>query len=209
MSPKPTTRLISLEHAGLGLAGHYLWEKEVLCDYIAVRIGYLSVDILEECEANGITHPNSYKELLKIAKALRKHPSAGLHSKIDLKDTFHDIRDFVQWDKEELADYMVHRIIALGLGSLFENEPMHRSFAMEIQSLAFAVYSEKPGDGLQDAEEEAAQGRKMRDYYRARVAAREKTAREERGANGSAEMPSGVTDSSPPRSRSVAKTARA
>jgi len=161
MSPKPATRPISLEGHSLGIAGHYLWEKEVLCDYLATRLGHIEEAILEDAKFDGITHEDHYRELCQIAKALRKSPGTGLHSKIELAGVFYDIRDFVQWDKEELADYMVHQIVALDLRAVFENNQGDKRIADDISSIAFAVYMAKPGDGCADAELEAMQLKKF------------------------------------------------
>ena len=167
MSPKPAKRLISLKHCGLGLAGHYQWEKEILIDYIATRIGLVEEDIIEGAEIDGITHESHYAELCKIAKALRKHAGAGLHAKIALSGVFADIRDFVEWDNEELADYLVHQIVEIDLPAALESDQGNKRFADEISMIAYAIYTEESFDGCQDAEKESRECRKLRDYQRA------------------------------------------
>ena len=119
MSPKPTAHLIQLR-CNYGIAGHFLWEKEVLCDYVADRIGNIQETIFENSETLGITGPHHYLELCNIANVLRKNVSTGLHSKIDLSSVFGDIRSFVQWDKEEVVNYLIHQVVALDLPCVFE-----------------------------------------------------------------------------------------
>jgi hypothetical protein len=78
MSPKPARQLINLEGHASGLAGHYRWEKEVLIDYIATRLGFMREDITDDAKFDGIVAEGHYLEMLAIAKALRKHPGAGM-----------------------------------------------------------------------------------------------------------------------------------
>jgi hypothetical protein len=176
MNPKQTQHLISLKHHTHGLASHYQWEKEILVDYIARRIGDFEEDILEDAKYDGITHEDHYRELCLIAKALRKHAAAGLQAKIQLEGVFFDLRDFVEWGKEELADYLIHQIVLLDLSSVFENNQGNKRGVDEISSLAFAVYFEQSHDGCSDAEIEARELKKLRDYHREQDAAREAAA---------------------------------
>ncbi len=151
MSPKPVKKLVSLRHLGMGLAGHYRWEKEVLVDYIATRLGYLSETITDAAKS-GLRSEDHYMEMLAIAKALRKHPSAGMGSKVELAGVFNDLRDFVEWTKEELADYLVHQIVECDLTSLFNPEERSKHYAEEIYSLAIAIYQAQDLDGCDEAD---------------------------------------------------------
>jgi hypothetical protein len=153
MSPKPDNKLISLKTCAPSLATHYPWEKETLVDYIAESIGHLDHLILEGAKAGrGITHPDHYREICAIASALRSQRSAGMDAKIELKERFCDIRDFVVWTKEELADYLIHQIIATNLESTLKERQQKID---EVHSIAFAIYEHQDIEGYRRATEEA------------------------------------------------------
>jgi hypothetical protein len=166
MSPKPIKRLISLAHCGLGLAGHYRWEKEVLIDYIATRFGFLSQDIEEDAKFDGICDESHYLEMVSIAKALRKYPGTGMGTKIELTGTFYDLRDFVEWSKEELGDYLIHQIVRCDLSTVFGSDQVNEKAGNEIVDLAYAIYAEENIDGCTDAEKAARFWRSTRDAKR-------------------------------------------
>jgi hypothetical protein len=191
MSPKPVKRLISLLNCGLGLAGHYQWEKEILIDYVSSKFTLIEEDISEDAKFDGVSHESHYHELCKIAKALRKHAGAGLHAKIELTGVFYDLRDFVEWDKEELADYLVHQIVALDLPAVFENNQGNKRMADEISTIAFAIYAEQSFDGCSDAEKDAREMKKYRNLRRAHEIAQREADEEARQAKevGAASVP--------------------
>ena len=163
MSPKTVQKLISLDGHAHGIAGYYHWEKEVIIDYIASRFAILREDIEEDAKKFGVCHESNYLEMVEIAAALRRHPSAGMAAKISLTKTFFDLRDFVEWTKEELADYLIHQIVKCDLGSVFSSKQGQHQIAYEISELAFAVYFQQDGDACASANEEAARFRKARD----------------------------------------------
>lgn len=162
MSPKTTQKLINLDGHAEGIAGHYHWEKEVLIDYIASRFAILREDIEEDAKKFGVSHETSYLEMIEIAAALRLHPSAGMAAKISLTKTFFDLRDFVEWTKEELADYLIHQIVKCDLGSVFSSMQGQHRTAAEISGLAFAIYFQQNEDACVKAEEEAVRCRNFR-----------------------------------------------
>src|SRR5690349_1804020 len=138
MSPKPAKRLISLVGSTANnLASHYLWEKEVLIDYIATRIRLIEEPLLEAVKDRGMTNEVHYVELTKLARALIKQSSAGLNAKIDLAGVFGDIRDFVAWDKQEVADYLVRRVIELQLSAVMIRDGKLDHTSEEIHELAY------------------------------------------------------------------------
>lgn len=105
MNPKPASQLINLNGHTTGLAGHYAWEMEILVDYIAARFLIILEDVEEDAKAHGIVPESDYFEMLKIAAVLRKHPFAGMATKITLGGAFNDLRDFVEWPKEQLQHF--------------------------------------------------------------------------------------------------------
>lgn len=172
MSPKPARQLINISACSNGLAGHYQWEKEVLVDYIASRFLLIIEDVEEDAEAFGISHKSDYTEMLQISAALRKHPNSGMSAKIELGGTFGDLRDFVEWSKEELADYLIHQIIRCDLGAVFESRMGQWKAAEEIVGLAVMIYLQQNEDGYRKAESDARDQRAFRDARRAEQAAR-------------------------------------
>lgn len=172
MNPKPARQLINLNGYTIGLAGHYAWEKEVLVDYIAHRFLTILEDVQEDAKAHGIVPESEYLEMLKIAAALRKHPGSGMATKIELGGAFHDLRDFVEWSKEELSDYLIHQIVRCDLGAVFETRMGQHQAASEICELAAAIYLQAGEDGFRKAEAERLSLRNSRDARRNEHAAR-------------------------------------
>ena len=166
MNPKPVRKLINLNGHAPGLAGRYQWEKEVLIDYIASRFLIIWEDVEEDAEAAGICSKSDYLEMLQISAALRRHPNAGMTAKIDLGHTFGDLRDFVEWSKEELADYLIHQIVQCELVSVFESRQGQYKAAEEISELASAIYYEENEDGFRQACLKAKASKDFRDARR-------------------------------------------
>jgi hypothetical protein len=170
MSPKPARNLINLTGNVPGLAGHYQWEKEVLIDYIASRFLIICEDVEEDAAEAGICDESEYIEMLKIAAALRKHPNAGMSAKIELDNTFGDLRDFVEWSKEELANYLLHQIVKCELTAVFESRMGQHQAAEEISNLAHVIYLQENEDGFRKASSVSDSLRALRDARRVKQA---------------------------------------
>lgn len=151
MTPKPVRKLISLKTHAQGLAAHFQWEKETLCDYLAKRIGYIEGIINDYAEEHGLVDASSYHELAAIAGALRRHHAAGLTAKVDLGNAFGDLRDFVEWDKEELCDYLVYGLVECDITSLFASDRANAPIGHEIVEIACAVLEHTDPEKLSQA----------------------------------------------------------
>ena len=161
MSPKPVQHLIELAGCGLGFAERFQWEKEILVDYLAQRIWEMAEVIEDEAELHYKDVRHSYSELCKIARALRDRPNTGLHAKIHLRDAFGDLRDYVAWDKEELADTMIFQIVGLDLFTVLKSSVSARQ-AEEVNSIAFAMLMHKGLEVAEMAEKDAESFRRYR-----------------------------------------------
>ena len=147
MSPKIAQPLIRLSAIGQGLVHHYLWEKEVLIDYLASCIYRVREPLLEYAKESGISVLRDYEEFCEIATAIQRRPAVGLNEKIQFDEVFDDLRDFVAWDKEELGDYLLHQFVALGVAQLMEYSHCKR-FADELSDMVNDVMaSQDDGSG--------------------------------------------------------------
>lgn len=111
MSPKGApskSDKISLENFKFGLANSVLWDREILCDFIADRIDTHGESLGAFAEKIADGGRSAIFEVCAICYAVRKHRNEGMQ--VEIAVNLAGIAGFVTWSKEELFRCVVDQV---------------------------------------------------------------------------------------------------